>query len=301
MVCKVISCNRIEPVIFSLPVNIEDKGHFGTLNILQNQEPADVVYDFCSQHDLFDYKESILRLVCDNIVCKRAEAVIYRTNINDELGQSKGLLIVMEGEEPVDAIYDFAMKANMDHGYMENILNYVCDQIICNRRVARIFHQNIRYDDNGETKVAGVLDIFYGEEPVDVVYKFVKDTNMSDSYIHSLLVNICKIVTCTRTSRSLYSRKITMEGRGQVGYFHVVEGEEPADSAYRFIIKHSLPLHAMDNLLDGACEVVSCLRRRAVKFAINVNLTNGTTAYFEIFSDQEPADAGKIYHLIFYA
>ena len=77
-----------------------------------SEEPADSVGDFCELHNLpHDVYHGILVDVRKQsiVVCTRAEPAKFKTPIFFE-GRKVGLVRIVEGDEPVDAIYRFSKK-----------------------------------------------------------------------------------------------------------------------------------------------------------------------------------------------
>lgn len=67
------NCTRAEPALFKIPVMESAHAKLGDLEILEGQEPIDVVYAFLEKHDLFQTpaNTSLIQAACSVLKCER--------------------------------------------------------------------------------------------------------------------------------------------------------------------------------------------------------------------------------------
>ena len=112
--CKLVSCNRVMPLLWSREIKNEDEKLLGVVKIYKGQEPIDAIDDFCLSHYLGDsFREQILQAACQELVCIRTVPVIYRKQVKGENGESFGAIEILEGEEIRDAMARFLFQTGL--------------------------------------------------------------------------------------------------------------------------------------------------------------------------------------------
>jgi hypothetical protein len=299
-VCKAITCTRFEAKLLSLPVDVPETGVVGTLVVYQNQEPVDVVHTFCKEHNITEYRHSLLVHICQRITCTRDRAAIFKSGVNDPNGGYAGVLVILEEEEPADAVYKFSKNAGMNDNFKNGLVQHVCSKLNCTRTEALLYQQNIILEDeSGQPSSVGILKIFDGQEPIDVIYEFATNRTdpISEGYMQSILGTVCKTVPCTRTVRSVFSKSFNIPGKNYAADLHILYNQEPVDAVYKFLQVHGVSNMYMAGIMEVVCATnvtnVVCAKDRAVKFTANILLPNDTSATLVIYHDEEPADACK--------
>ena len=127
------------------------------------------------------------------------------------------------------------------------------------------------------------------------------------SFKRSLLINICNqiTITCTREERAIFKQNISFNGR-LWGNYEILEGEEPANAADRYLKAKGLPYHDLFEPLRAlGCKKSLCALQRAVKLKMDVDLIENDTEdtndedvkhpsfikTLTIYGNEEPADA----------
>ena len=130
-----------------------------------------------------------LLYITNRVRSQEPTTIIYEKEINVK-DNSIGLLRVLQGQEPVDAIYEFCQQNKVDDNFKRSIIESVCQEIRCNRKNA-IVHR---------LKVSESLwfELPEGVEPADAAHEFVIRHNLDRSVRHAILVHTCKVVQCSR-------------------------------------------------------------------------------------------------------
>lgn len=112
--CKLVSCNRVMPLLWSREIKNEEEKLLGAVKIYKGQEPIDAIDDFCVSHHLGDsFREQILKAACQELVCIRTVPVIYSKQVKGENGESFGTIEILEGEEIRDAMARFLFQTGL--------------------------------------------------------------------------------------------------------------------------------------------------------------------------------------------
>ena len=120
-------------VVFSKNIVLEDGRDLGQIQILQGDEPADVIYWFGIENGLDIYmRKSLLNNICNIIECTRDFAYIWSTPVNQ--GDTfVDHFVLREDVEPVDAAHEFVKRHNLPAGYRYAILKESCEIVDCHR------------------------------------------------------------------------------------------------------------------------------------------------------------------------
>ncbi|KAJ8577435.1 hypothetical protein ON010_g1773 [Phytophthora cinnamomi] len=212
-----------------------------------------------------------------------------------------GELQILEGVEPADAVLGFALQHDIGREGRATILDAVCaaPRVACTRYSA-LMHSKTVSGDGGA--FIGKLDIYDDVEPVDQIYKFVKDHKLPILAIEQLLTVACSAVgdaQCLRTVPLVYSQRIVVEdedtgGPRQLGVLQISLGQEPADVVHNFGLHYGLAKSFRQNLIRKVCEdnYVTCKRTKPIVFSSPVAVENGTTVgILSVQEDEELADA----------
>eukprot|EP00804_Cyclotella_cryptica_P019004 CCRYP_006482-RA/>CCRYP_006482-RA protein AED:0.06 eAED:0.03 QI:0/0/0/1/1/1/5/0/940 len=302
--CAVVECNRLEPVIWRKTVNVDGKWD-ARIEILRGQEPADVIYSALKPYGVgFEGRQKLFQEIKGRIPYTREHALVFSQNIVLEGDESFSEKFVLydDGKEPVDAIYDFAKTHSIESHFesmAKALLPKVCELALCKRERPSVW-QNPIVD---EGKQLGVLDILLGDEPIDIIDKFVQRiraaTSDQISYRQKLLVEVCKSIKCTRSTPIVYRKSIKNENGQKIGDVEILENQEVIDGTSQFIRKSGAKVDeiALKNyMLQDACRNsrVKCTRNVAVIFTKKLQREDGSPINtLTIYENEEPAD--KIY------
>ena len=110
---------------------------------------------------------------------------------------------------------------------------------------------------------AHFLRINDDEEPIDVVYNFVKAHELSTNHRDILMNDICKKVRCNRDKAKLWSTVVNQD-KSYVGTFVLFEDVEPIDGVHEFVLQHNLTIGYRHAILEEACKVVKCSRLKPI-------------------------------------
>lgn len=104
---------------------------------------------------------------------------VYRRRFLSPGQAGPGELVLLQGDEPADAVRLFAAAYGLSDPDKRTILDAVCSEVPCSRMSALIY--NTRVVDS-EGSLLGELEIFEGEEPADVARDFVLEHNLTEDY-----------------------------------------------------------------------------------------------------------------------
>ncbi len=118
---------------------------------------------------------------------------------------------------------------------------------------------------------AHFLRINDDEEPIDVVYNFVKAHELSTNHRDILMNDICKKVRCNRDKAKLWSTVVNQD-KSYVGTFVLFEDVEPIDGVHEFVLQHNLTIGYRHAILEEACKVVECSRLKPIIWERTVDI-----------------------------
>ena len=185
--CSALPCTRAAPIVFSAMITGDNGASIGQFELLDGDEPADAIAAFCRQHKLGPaFQRQMIASICaqSSVVrvhlltrgsflsqrCLRHRAVTLEQAFTGDHGSSLGVLTIYDDEAPADAVFAylqpwFPERSSLE-SMMQQVLGYVCSRLPCDRTIPRLFHRHIQGPDGVDH---GVLDIYYGQEPIDVI------------------------------------------------------------------------------------------------------------------------------------
>ena len=214
-----ITCTRDYPLLFSSgPIMIDDQ-IVGEINIKPNDgEPIDIISQFCKVNNLnINIRTSIYNAACKNVRlnCTRDIPTIYTNTINVD-GVDLGKFVVLEGQEPVDAVFQFyKLKHRLGPSIRRNLLKDICSKkdITCTRDRAILY-------DSGSINLDGKLlrsfIVYEHEQPADVAYIYSRETTptLPRNVEAQLIARACETIdiNCTRQRALLVERTVPVPG-----------------------------------------------------------------------------------------
>ncbi|KAG3222864.1 hypothetical protein PC129_g6444 [Phytophthora cactorum] len=299
----IVSCMALE-VLLEVQLPLEPPPEHRQFMLLSGQEPVDTLEAFRVRHSqTLKWRYNMLVQICQGprVVCRREIPMVYSTQIQAPGGGVLGGLEILEGVEPADAVLGFALQHHIGREGRATILNAVCavPHVVCTRYKALMHSRTVAGD--GGTQI-GKLEIYDDVEPVDQIYKFIKDHKLPKPAVDQLLGVICSAIGrthCLRKVPLVYSQRIvarddeTSEPR-QLGALQIPLGQEPADVVYNFGLHYGLAKPIRQNLARQVCDdkYVTCKRLKPIIFASPVQVENGTTVgVLMIREDEELVDA----------
>jgi hypothetical protein len=276
-VCKSITCSRSVPVVFRKAIKDQDGRSQGDIEIFEHEEVIDAVVRFIRKSKLvldeIALKNYMLNQACrlNRVMCTRNVGVVYNQRITDGNGSTINTLIVYENEEPADKVYQWCRENNLAIGYMESIMNAVCDSelVVCKRREP-VYHSIPISGPGGD--YVNTLELKVGHEPVDDIYGFFASNGLFAKGwdMKSVVNQVCNQpnVDCRRLKAvKHFDSNFTMGGI-ETGQLVIWEDEEVVDVLYGIRTHHNLT--AVDQIVEfnAICKKpeVECQRNRAVVF-----------------------------------
>lgn len=276
-VCKSIPCSRSAPVIFRKAIKDQDGRSQGDIEIFENEEVIDAVVRFIRKSKLvldeIALKNYMLNQACrlNRVMCTRNVGVVYNQRITDGHGSTINTLIVYENEEPADKVYQWCRENNLAIGYMESIMNAVCDSelVVCKRREP-VYHSIPISGPGGD--YVNTLELKVGHEPVDDIYGFFASNGLFAKGwdMKSVVNQVCNQpnVDCRRLKAvKHFDSNFTMGGI-ETGQLVIWEDEEVVDVLYGIRTHHNLTAFDQIVELNAICKKpeVECQRNRAIVF-----------------------------------
>uniref|UniRef100_K3WQ64 J domain-containing protein n=1 Tax=Globisporangium ultimum (strain ATCC 200006 / CBS 805.95 / DAOM BR144) TaxID=431595 RepID=K3WQ64_GLOUD len=311
-----IPCARSHPLVYLRPITTEDGRDLGRLEIPLDEEPADMVYMFGLHHGLGkEFRHELLRRVCADkyVQCNRDGAYVFAAPIKLENGTIVGTLKIMEDEELADAVYHFAKETNITVDVRVSILEALCgrDGITCTRGQALLKALPVGNGESGG--LLGVIHVFEGQEPADVVYEFAQRHGLSNEDQLMLLEMICGTsasalstpptpasrsarhvdLVCNRYAPVAFTVPIAAPNGTRLGVLELLLNEEPADAIARFGNKYGLSSEEKLNIWSAVCKAsgIPCTRSKGLIYQIVYTLPGTDTRERLDFMDgEEPTD-----------
>ena len=305
-------CNSSTKVVAYSQKIVVDNADRGTLVIMDGDEPADVVWEFCKEQNLLEDKsmrDAMIKEACTHVptLCTRSRAIFFSTPVVVD-GKDLGTLQVNDGDgEAIDVVHRFCEAAEGRHegfhvpkGIRRQIFSSICGAtsrhpgILCTRDRAILYSTPIQVD--------GVLldipiEILEGEEAADAIWRYVVSRHRLGPSIRAALWNkVCNNperpdgkfhpgILCSRSRAVLYETgPINVDGR-LVPSFRILEEKEPVDQLYEwamFECAPPLPYTIQSQVLSRACEQVdvNCTRKRALLASTRVNVPASNATHF---------------------
>ncbi|EGZ28601.1 hypothetical protein PHYSODRAFT_470520 [Phytophthora sojae] len=291
-------------VLLEVQLPLEPPPEHKQFLLLSGQEPVDTLEAFRVRHgQTTAWRYNMLVQICQRprVVCRREVPLLYSMQITSPGGGVVGELQILEGVEPADTVLGFALQHDIGREGRATILEAVCavPRVVCTRYNA-LMHSKTVSGDGGV--VIGKLDIYDDVEPVDQIYKFVKDHKLPLLAMEQLLSVTCSVIgdaQCQRAVPLVYSQRIVVKDEStgeprQLGVLQIPLGQEPADVVHSFGLNYGLAKPFRQNLVRKVCDdtYVTCKRLKPIVFSSPVAVENGTTVGFlSIREDEELTDA----------
>ncbi|ETV99316.1 hypothetical protein H310_08048 [Aphanomyces invadans] len=325
-VCQSIPCTRASPIVFATTIHGDNNEFLGDFQLMQGDEPADAVAAFCRRHSIpRAFQLNMLHSICNQPVvrCSRRDALLFRQPILDETGAMLGTLEIYDNQEPVDAIFAFLQPMRTSSStvafefMLRQLLQVVCQPAIatCTRTIPRLFHHPIVGPDGTDY---GVLDILYGQEPVDAIFSFAQEfeesvrgsavgssaplsMTMDATMQRNLLATVCTdplvAPSCTRDRAIVFSAPIqfdTSDDMQSPPVLTLYAGDEVADVLFHFSRNENLTFPMRRQLFTMLCNrpPITCTRGHAVVYRRSFSIANiaDPVGPLQVFEGDEPAD-----------
>ena len=278
-VCAYIECKRYEAIIWQTSIKTEQNEYH--LQIFQNEEPADAIYDILYPALSWRERQILMEEIMENNVpYSRNHALVFSISVHiQEIGDEIVLDIFDDGTEPVDQVYDFILEHNLNmytKSLVNRVLNEVCGlynengtevDIIpilpCTRNVPIIWAYDVYNDHDGSEAYIGTCEIMLHEEPIDVIDTFVIQHELPSDYRNKLFRMACEEIS------DLYT-----------------------------LLSHEF------NMNNGSPDIIypstGCSRDLPIVFRQEIIDSNGTKlGTLEVLEDEEVADAlARLWHKI---
>ena len=281
LACNTLVCNRILPVVYTKEILLNDRESLGTLEILENQEVVDAVYDFVKKKggklDDFALKNYFLQEACKKprVKCTRSMAIVFNRTINKATGENIGELVIFENKEPADVIYEWCQKHNLDEDFLFATIHTVCQKkgVICTRFSPIMFGPKGITGENGNK--IGDLEVMLRQEPVDALYGFFSRYRLHGKWdFQSVLNQVCALPglegKCRRYQAIKYFDANFSMGNINFGPITIWETEEIVDKLYQIRQEYNLSLQDQQSKLNEICAKhdVFCERSKAIVFHV---------------------------------
>lgn len=306
-----VGCSRRRALLYERAVQLEDGGvNLPALRVWHEQDPEDAVAAYAAatgltavaQRALF---EALSRAADEVQIWALRPATHARVSLripvrSDEKGEL-GVLEVLEGREPADAVRDTAAQMGLDGNGMRQLIDVACGRMVCSRRRALAFsaspvrgpHNDVLVEMGG---VPAILQVWEGEEPADVIYELARSvlSQRSDSeeilaYARRLSDEVCggtpimllpprqrRAPACSR--RRGVVRRLPIRGPFgpdksdvHVGDMAIIDEAEAYDLAYAFAAERGCegcPFY--HQLAASICELTTCTRRIAIAWSMSL-------------------------------
>ncbi len=288
---------REQALLFSKDIIIDSEGFNETLTLFDDGvEPVDALNKFVEKHDIEHVFQQLLDQVlpdiCKLAICTRSIPVIWSYSVTSADGRHVGFLEVTKNEEPIDAVHRFARKHSLTRKEIELIQKYVCQELSCTRDRPIVFRKTVT-DENGSN--IGEVEILEGEEVVDAVVRFIRETNISLDEIafknHFFQHACSQHVKCTRTIAHIFDSSVNNEDGSSLGQLTITELEEPADKVHKFCQDKKLNDINYQMIIDQVCSKVLCKRKMPLVASIPLSDPEGQLiGNFEVQLKEEPVD-----------
>lgn len=317
-------CQRSVPYVFSQKVTTRDdktgEAHpVGLLQIPLGEEPADIVYNFGLHYGVGKaFRRSLLQQVCADkyVQCSRRKPIVFASPVAVENGTTVGVLSIQEDEELADAVRRFSRQTNITRDLQISLLQALCGKregVLCTRSQALLRSTPI---SDGSDQILGLLEIYEGQEPADVVYEFAEKHGLSPAERESLLDTFCSapkppadggdeeevepLVYCSRYAPVIFRVPVAAQNGSQLGILEVLSNEEPADAVARFGNKHELGPEEKQSIVKGVCEAsgLECTRDVGLLYEAVYTLPDGRRERLPFYDGQDSTDVIYEYGLM---
>ncbi|EQC36635.1 hypothetical protein SDRG_06074 [Saprolegnia diclina VS20] len=269
--CSALPCTRAAPIVFSAKITGDNGASIGNFELLDGDEPADAVAAFCRQHTLGPaFQRQMIGSICAqaSVRCLRHRAVALQQGFTGDHGSSLGVLTIYDDEAPPDAVFAYLQPWFPERSSLESmlqqVLGYVCSRLPCDRTIPRLFHRHIQGPDGVDL---GVLDIYYGQEPIDVISAMQPplDRELQLSLLQTVCAEPLVSPYCTRDRVLVFSAPVQFDADGPSIAVTLYDGDEVADVIYALGRRYNLTVSMRHGLFDALCNrpPITCTRGRA--------------------------------------
>lgn len=265
----------------------------GLLEVFQDEEPADAIFRFGTQHALDqNSRKSILDEVCLQLTCRRTHAIVLSMPVMGNEGSDLGTLEIPEASEPADVIQAFIAEHNLSVADRDYLTEKVCGTISCARLKPLVWKKEIVIDGNSSV----TIEIEEGQEPADAIFIALKPFNLAYSQRKIVMEEAKKTnVPYTREYAFVFDQGVVVDNATTHRFQLFDDGTEPIDALYRFATYYKLEEY-WDNLvatvLPPACAQIPCQRQIPMIWSRDINREDGSVlGVVEVFKGQEPIDS----------
>jgi hypothetical protein len=296
-VCSVIPCRRDRAILFQNPVVANGK-KYPDLIIFDapDQEPTDVVYNYCKKHQIPGLHMQLLTHACQAARCSRAEPIIFRSIILGEKNEELGTLKIKQGEEPADAIFEFCKEQNCTEHFRRNLLTQICptEGIECSRAEAMILSVPVVHPDYGNF---GTLYVPENREPADVVEEFSNKIFLPRDFRGSIITHVCNLFgkhywfkNCTRRLPLLLNQSLKVDNR-TLPRLEIFGAGEPADTIDRWAEEYGIEKHIRDTVIHNLCSRDNFQCKRTIPCIFRITVSEFSESPLEVMENEEAIDA----------
>lgn len=309
------TCTRTLPIIWQK--NIQTDSGYIQLNILEGEEPVDVIYrEFPPHLFTLDQRQRIMQLVKQdgNVPYTHEYTLISEKEILNE----KDVLIDTiqfydDLNEPIDTLYNMIQQHPEENLSLERLkqdilldsTSGICIKRYCGRYIPIVFTHKF------STPINTVMSFLQNQEPIDAIDEFLLDNShqingmnsleMLKEYRTLMLDQVCQNQNCTRTIPVVYRKSVTQDDKSIIGDVEIYEGQEVIDAVYTFLQEYE-DEYLLDSIqlknyfLGEACtsvgKRVKCTRNVAKVLDQPVLGSDGKIvgSNLIIYENQEPAD-----------
>ena len=295
--CTLVRCTRDAAILFHKPIVVQGRTLPDiTIYDLPDQEPTDVLYNYCIEHNVLGIHNQLLQHACRATTCRRAEPVILATNVVDEVGKILGKLKIKQGEEPADALFEFAKSVNASEELRRSILYQLCqrEDLKCNRAEAIIYQVPVTHPDYGNF---GILSVFEGKEPADVIEEFSNKIFLPRDFRGSIISHVCDYFgghhyykNCSRWVPLLFNQSIHFDNE-TLPRLEILGAGEPVDYIDRWANDHSISKNTRDTIIHSLCARDEIQCGRTVPAVFSITISEFSAKQLEILENEEAIDA----------
>lgn len=306
-----VRCSRRRALLYERAVQLEDGGvDLPALRVWHEQDPEDAVAAYAAPTGLTAVAQ---RALFEALSAAAEEAQLWalrpathaRVSLripvrSDDKGEL-GVLEVLEGREPADAVRDMAAQKGLDGIGVRQLIDVACGRMVCSRRRALAFsaspvlgpHNEVLVEADG---VPAMLQVWDGEEPADAIYELARsvlsqrvDSEEVLAYARQLSDEVCggtrimllpprqhRAPACSR--RRGVVRRLPIRGPFgpdksdvHVGDLAIIDEAEAYDLAYAFAaVRGCEGCPFYHQLAASICELTTCTRRIAIAWSMSL-------------------------------
>lgn len=234
----------------------------------------------------------------EGVVHSREHALIFSTEVDVVGDNSKTIPFHLydDGKEPIDSLYAFTVEHGSDNdfdGVYASVMPRICESIHCQRMQPIVWKSQPISAASG--RILGSFAVLRKEEPVDAIDHFVQVHRLDVEYRESLVEMVCQELPCNRAVPIVWRKTINDENGNVLGSLAVLEGQEVADTAHRFLNEFTIPLDHVglkNYSFQNACvhPRVKCTRLVSHVYDDDITVNGTTVGRLAIRENQEPVD-----------